>query len=162
MRIFERWYFRLVSKLEISYRFILYMKTFGDEKWSNPWFRFELFWGWEMKQPLIPSCYPSSHPLVIIIINLNPNGRRQLGIRIKQRLGIGISFLCYFTMGGVRPMGRVGFKIMGSHINAYLGSERNEYTLVISWRILVSFRGFFEDYIFAWWNIWASVNRLLP
>jgi len=42
---------------------ILYMKTFGDEKWSNPWFRFELFWGWEMKQPLNllePSSVPSS------------------------------------------------------------------------------------------------------
>jgi hypothetical protein len=30
--------------------------------------------------------------------------------------------------------------------------------IIISWRILVSFRGdffFFEDYIFAWWNIWV-------
>jgi hypothetical protein len=27
------------------------------------------------------------------------------------------------------------------------------YRVIISWRILVSFRGFFEDYIFAWWNI---------
>jgi hypothetical protein len=25
--------------------------------------------------------------------------------------------------------------------------------IIISWRILVSFRGFFEDYICAWWNI---------
>jgi len=25
------------------------------------------------------------------------------------------------------------------------------YRVIISWRILVSFRGFFEDYIFAWW-----------
>ncbi len=25
--------------------------------------------------------------------------------------------------------------------------------VIISWRILVSFRGFFEDYIFAWWNM---------
>jgi hypothetical protein len=37
-----------------THLYILYMKTFGDEKWSNPWFRFELFWGWEMKQPLNP------------------------------------------------------------------------------------------------------------
>jgi hypothetical protein len=28
---------------------------------------------------------------------------------------------------------------------------------VISWRIWVSFGGFFEDYIFAWWNIWVYV-----
>jgi hypothetical protein len=27
--------------------------------------------------------------------------------------------------------------------------------VIISWRILVYFRGFFEDYIFAWWNIWV-------
>jgi len=25
------------------------------------------------------------------------------------------------------------------------------YRVIISWRILISFRGFFEDYIFAWW-----------
>ncbi len=31
------------------------------------------------------------------------------------------------------------------------------YRVLISWRILVSFRGFFEDYIFAWWNIWVSI-----
>ncbi len=34
--------------------------------------------------------------------------------------------------------------------------------VMISWRILVSFRGFFEDYIFAWWNIWVSIILLLP
>jgi hypothetical protein len=34
--------------------------------------------------------------------------------------------------------------------------------IIISWRILVSFRGFFEDYIFAWWNIWVSIILLLP
>jgi len=27
------------------------------------------------------------------------------------------------------------------------------YRVIVSWRILVSFRGFFEDYIFAWWTI---------
>jgi len=31
------------------------------------------------------------------------------------------------------------------------------YIVIISWRILVSFRGFFEDYIFAWWNIRISI-----
>ncbi len=30
--------------------------------------------------------------------------------------------------------------------------------VMISWRVLVSFRGFFfEDYICAWWNIWISI-----
>jgi len=29
--------------------------------------------------------------------------------------------------------------------------------MIISWRILVAFRGFFEDYIFAQWNIWVSI-----
>jgi hypothetical protein len=64
-----------------------------------------------MKQPLIPSRHPSSHPPVIIIINLNPNGRRQLGI------GIRFSLLFYNgggRGGGVRPMGRVGFRNKGS------------------------------------------------
>jgi hypothetical protein len=32
----------------------------------------------------------------------------------------------------------------------------------ISWRVLVSFRGVFENYIFAWWNIWVSRILLLP
>jgi hypothetical protein len=36
------------------------------------------------------------------------------------------------------------------------------YRVIISWRILVSFRGFFEDYTFAWWNIWVSIILLLP
>ncbi len=35
------------------------------------------------------------------------------------------------------------------------------YIVIISWRILVSFRGFFEDYIFAWWNTWVSIIPLL-
>jgi len=30
--------------------------------------------------------------------------------------------------------------------------------IIISWRILVSFGGVFEDYIFALWNIWVSIN----
>jgi hypothetical protein len=34
--------------------------------------------------------------------------------------------------------------------------------VIISWRILVSFRGFLEDYIFAWWNIWISIILLFP
>ncbi len=34
--------------------------------------------------------------------------------------------------------------------------------LKISWRILVSFRGFYGDYIFAWWNVWVSIILLLP
>jgi hypothetical protein len=34
--------------------------------------------------------------------------------------------------------------------------------VTISWRILASSRGFFEDYIFAWWNIWVSLILLLP
>jgi hypothetical protein len=29
------------------------------------------------------------------------------------------------------------------------------YRVIISWRFLVLFRGFFEDFIFAWWNIWV-------
>jgi len=33
---------------------------------------------------------------------------------------------------------------------------------LISWRIMVSFGGFLEDYIFAWWNIWVSIILLLP
>jgi hypothetical protein len=37
------------------------------------------------------------------------------------------------------------------------------YRVMISWRILVSFRGFFfEDFIFAWGNIWISIIFLLP
>jgi hypothetical protein len=31
------------------------------------------------------------------------------------------------------------------------------YRVIISWRILVSFRRYFEDYIFAWWNIWVFI-----
>jgi hypothetical protein len=36
------------------------------------------------------------------------------------------------------------------------------YRVMISWKILVSCRGFFEDYIFAWWNTWVSIILLLP
>ncbi len=32
----------------------------------------------------------------------------------------------------------------------------------LSWRILVSFTRFFENYIFARWNIWVSIILLLP
>jgi hypothetical protein len=35
------------------------------------------------------------------------------------------------------------------------------FRVITSWRILVSFRVFFEDYIFAWWNIWVSIILLL-
>jgi hypothetical protein len=42
------------------------------------------------------------------------------------------------------------------------------YIVIISWRILVCFRGFWfvlEDFLkiifFAWWNIWASIILLL-
>ncbi len=43
------------------------MKTFGDEKWNNPWFRFELFWDEKWSNLWIhpnrhPSRHPSSHP----------------------------------------------------------------------------------------------------
>jgi hypothetical protein len=31
------------------------------------------------------------------------------------------------------------------------------YRVIISWRILISFRGCFDGYIFAWWNIWVSI-----
>jgi hypothetical protein len=33
--------------------------------------------------------------------------------------------------------------------------------VIIFWRILVCFRGFFEDHIFAWWIIWVSMILLL-
>jgi len=34
---------------------------------------------------------------------------------------------------------------------------------MIFWKILVAFRiFFFENYIFAWWNIWISIILLLP
>ncbi len=36
------------------------------------------------------------------------------------------------------------------------------YRVIMFWRIFVSFKGFFEDYIFAWWNIWVSIILLLP
>jgi hypothetical protein len=36
------------------------------------------------------------------------------------------------------------------------------YRVLISWRILVSFRGICDGYIFAWWNIWVSIILLLP
>ncbi len=36
------------------------------------------------------------------------------------------------------------------------------YQVIITWRILVSFRRFLEDYIFAEWNIWVSIILLLP
>jgi hypothetical protein len=39
--------------------------------------------------------------------------------------------------------------------------EISYYRVIISWKILVSFRGFFEDYIFAWWNICVSLTLLL-
>ncbi len=39
---------------------------------------------------------------------------------------------------------------------------RLSYRAIISWRILVSSRGFFEDYILAWWNTWVSIILLLP
>jgi hypothetical protein len=48
------------------------MKTFGDEKWINPWIH--------------SNCHPSHHSPIIIIINLHPDGRRQLGIGIKFSL----------------------------------------------------------------------------
>ncbi len=32
------------------------------------------------------------------------------------------------------------------------------YRVIISRRILVSFRGFFEDHIFAWWNVLSFDN----
>jgi hypothetical protein len=35
------------------------------------------------------------------------------------------------------------------------------FRVITSWSILVSFRVFFEDYIFAWWNIWVSMILLL-
>jgi hypothetical protein len=31
------------------------------------------------------------------------------------------------------------------------------YKFIISWRVLVSCRGLFDYYIFAWWNIWVSI-----
>jgi hypothetical protein len=34
--------------------------------------------------------------------------------------------------------------------------------VIISWRILVSFRGFYEYYIFEVWNIWVCIILLLP
>ncbi len=34
------------------------------------------------------------------------------------------------------------------------------YRVIINWRIFISFRGFFEDYIFACWDIWVSINLL--
>jgi hypothetical protein len=43
-----------------------------------------------------------------------------------------------------------------------LSLEISYKVIIISWRILVSFRGiFFEDYILAWWNIWVSILLLL-
>ncbi len=47
-------------------------------------------------------------------------------------------------------------------ILALLKLEISYNRVLISWRILVSFRGFFEDYILAWWNIWAFIILLLP
>jgi hypothetical protein len=35
--------------------------------------------------------------------------------------------------------------------------EISYYRVMIPWRILVSFRDFFKDYIYAWWNIWNSI-----
>jgi len=35
------------------------------------------------------------------------------------------------------------------------------YKVIISWKIFGFFlEDFFEDYIFAWWNIWISTNLL--
>ncbi len=34
------------------------------------------------------------------------------------------------------------------------------YRVIIIRKILVSFRGFFEDYILAWWNIWVFIILL--
>jgi hypothetical protein len=31
------------------------------------------------------------------------------------------------------------------------------YRVITSWKILISFEGCFEDYIFAWWNIWDFI-----
>jgi hypothetical protein len=43
-----------------------------------------------------------------------------------------------------------------------LKHEISDRVIIISWRILVYIRGFFEDYIFAWWHIWVSLIFLLP
>ncbi len=68
----------------------------------------------EATPDFVPSSIQSSACNVIIIINLNPNGRRQL------RIGIRFFLLLYNggggggQGGGVRPMGRVGFRNKGS------------------------------------------------
>ncbi len=36
------------------------------------------------------------------------------------------------------------------------------YRVIIALKNLFSFRWFFEDYIFAWWNIWVSIILLSP
>jgi hypothetical protein len=36
------------------------------------------------------------------------------------------------------------------------------YRVILSWKSLISFKGFSEDYIFSWWNIWVSIIFLLP
>jgi hypothetical protein len=36
------------------------------------------------------------------------------------------------------------------------------YRVIIYYKILVSCRGFFEDYIFAWWSNWVFIILLLP
>jgi hypothetical protein len=62
------------------------------------------------------------------------------------------------------------FQVPGPQKGLYQGAitpganiifERLTYRGIKSWRILVSSRGFFEDYIFAWWNIWVSTILLL-
>jgi hypothetical protein len=57
---------------------------------------------------------------------------------------------------------------MGDEMNGWMECfTKNDhdilyYIVIVSWRILVSLRGFFEDYICAWWNIWVLIILLLP
>jgi hypothetical protein len=65
-----------------------------------------------------------------------------------------LSFLSLFSLLSFLPSGLMVFWLVLKH--------ENSYRVTISWRVLVTYRGFFEDYVSAWWNIWVSTILLWP
>jgi len=64
-----------------------------------------------------------------------------------------LSSLSLFSLLSFLPS---GLMVFGLVLKPEISSR-----VTIAWRVLVSYRGFFEDYIFAWGNIWVSTIHLL-
>jgi hypothetical protein len=60
----------------------------------------------------------------------------------------------YSSLNGFWPLSNRSIFIWGFLKDDILACVEiwDSYRVIISWRILVSFRGFFEDYVFAWWK----------